>query len=534
MIKFRIYNSNSLIYIVATIIYILIPACFTIVSSSIDDYFYMALTSGSYTGTPTPYTVFIGYIYSSVLSGLYRFFPFYEWYAIGHFVLMYIAFVTFIFLIIKNVHDKYVRWVSFMAVLAIQSYFEIRPHFANVTIELSMAATLLLLYSQTKKTTIIAAILFFLSTQLRFEAALISVPILCILFLFKHMNRAEISSFAFKGCMFLSVLLISLLGNLYMYHTPEWSTYQKEKAIRCYIVDHPNRSSVYDIIDTQHERDTYQLMEEYRMMDPKGMDLSLFSQYVQFLKEQKLRTAYSQIRPYYDVYKAIGVWWVALLCFIVFIAFAFEKEKSSNIVFWSALFFFFVENFYLMMQSRPKERYLLGLLIPLAVVMLFLLYQKLKRQKYRLRIAYACICVGFIFTFGKLFINSALLSKEILKESEELVSLVEKAKIDKVFLMNGTNRRIDFFHTSTNYLSSHFVNFGWLMHCPLGHLSGTGLEPVVRKMPFVMMKDDNRLLRLLQNYFKQKYKIDCEFNELAETESLKLVQIKNSSLLLNE
>lgn len=62
-----------------TVLWNLVPFVYGIV----DDRTMMEVVSGQYLGTPDAHTIFIGYLYSSLLAGLYRLAPGVDWYALG-------------------------------------------------------------------------------------------------------------------------------------------------------------------------------------------------------------------------------------------------------------------------------------------------------------------------------------------------------------------------------------------------------------------------------------------------------------------
>ena len=514
------------IYLAMSILFWAIPFLLPIVSSSIDDYFYMFLTSGAYTGEPTGFTVQMGYAYSSFIAFLYKTLSQIEWYAYGHYFAMYLAYLSLIGVIFNSSVKSSLKYLLLLIVVSIQAYFEIQPHSANIAVELSFVASLLLLFKSNYFSAIVAAFFFFLSNEFKPIAVFIPLVILIPLLLVDLYHSLERNKLFVRWGICVLAFAFSAITTNMAYSTDKWSQYKKENMVRLYIVDNPERKMVYKLIQNKNDSTVYELMETYRMYDAALMNINTFQEYVDFLKRHQFYIFIKQIPRYIKAYLKIGGLWFFAIWVLCLWTLLKSKDKKVIITFLACTLFFLLENYYMMIQSRPKERYLLGMMIPMAAASGICLYHKVTIKT----LVLLKYLGGAIFlTFSTLAVSNAFSNHKIINEGRELTRVVKESREEKVFLMNGTNRRIDFLHASNDYIASHFLNFGWLMHCPFDK-GGTGLNLIAKGTPIVVLKEDNRLINLLTSVLRRQLMYGISPMLIFESESFKVIRFQSDEL----
>lgn len=495
----------AILILFCSVIFWLIPMALDITFSSIDDCFYMWITSGIYTGSASAMTAIVGYPYSLLISSLYRLTGGVEWYSWAFYVQMYVCYLSFL-LMIRRSHLEHVPKVSLVLVVTvIQAYFELKPHSGIVCIEDSIAAMLLLFFCRRTAASYLAFVLFFFATQLRFEAAFIPFMVGYPVFLY-GLSKRNWKEYRLPVMKLVGVFVIgccALLMNKLAYSAPEWKTYSKSNYIRGYIVDNPSNENVYPLISNPKDQAMYDLTAKIRMADPTTMDYTQMAGYVDYLKSRSVHTAKSLIHWYYGEYKFLGCWWVALLGIVCFFVLCLKKDKKGILVFFCSFVMFGLGNFFMMSQSRPKGRLLIPFIVVFSFVSLWLIYKNSIKQFSLILVA---ACVLFSLTYLRLFVGDYRHISEILAKQEKMDSFLLGVKESK--LVTCVSPYPEIFHASESVYGQRAYFPDWEMCAPLSPI-GKGIEPLVKGIPMFCSTSNGKLYAdVVARYIHYFYRLD--------------------------
>lgn len=471
----------GILILFCSLIFWLIPINFNITFSSIDDCFYMWITSGIYTGSISAMTAIVGYPYSVLISGLYGLYNGIEWYSWAFYVQMYICYLSFLWMISRSNQPVVSKIALLLAVTVVQAYFEFQPHNGIVCIEDSIAAMLLLFFYRKTVALFLAFILFFFATQMRFEAAFIPFMVGFPVF-FYGLSKRNWRKFRLPVMKLVGVFLIgccALLINKMAYSAPEWKTYSQSNYIRGYLVDNPSNEKPYSLIKTPKDQAMYDLTAKIRMADPATMDYTAMNGYVKYLKDYGVNTAVSLIHWYYGEYKFLGCWWAALLGIVCIFVLCRRRDTKGMLVFLSSLVMFGLGNFYMMSQSRPKGRLLIPFIFVFSFVCLWLMY---KNSIKRFTLILIAACLLFSATYLRLVIDSRSQTDELLTKQAKMEAFLSDVKDSK--LVTCISPYPEIFHASESIYGHKSYFPDWEMCTPLSPI-GKGVEPLVNGIPML-------------------------------------------------
>jgi len=515
---YRLNKLSKIAFIIAIIIFIAIPVLLPITYSSVDDYFYLWILSGRYTGDCSPMAPFIGYLYSSMICWLYRLTDSLEWYSLGLFAQMFVCYVIYIYILLRSNLDNYTKAILLITLIVVQAYFEIRPHNGNVCIECSMISLILLYYCKSKKATALSLIIFLFATQMRWQASFIPYMVCFPIFFygFKIRDFRNYIKPTFKLSSILAIGIITFFINNAAYSSKDWQDFKTYNHLRGYIDDNPQNEKVYSLITNQNSKEDYDLLRICRIGDNNFMDIEVTQKYVDFLKSEGLSTAKSLSHWYYGEYKRIGVWWIMILLVICTCILIHRKDWDGIIMLIAVLMLFALGNYFLMSQTRPKERILLPFLFSLFFVCSWLIRKKNKKLFY----------LSNIFVCSLLVANYSLLSVEAYKVN--LSNISKQASVDKI-MKKIPDAKIfpycispfpEIFRARESTYGSKVYNNDWLMCTPLGPNGQKGLQPIANGTPILCPKnrfsDVNDVMRIAiaHHYGKQlKTYVSDEYND---------------------
>lgn len=514
----KVNKLSQISFIIAVLIFIAIPFLLPITYSSVDDYFYLWIISGRYTGECSPMAPFIGYLYSSVICWLYCITDSVEWYSLGIFAQMFVCYIVLLYLLLRSNLGNYTKAILFVTLIVVQTFFEIRPHNGNVSIECSMTSLLLLYYCKSKKATALAFIIFLFATQMRWEASFIPFMVCFPIFYygFKIINFQNFIKPTLKLSSIFVIGIIALFINNAAYSSKDWQDFKTYNNLRGYIVDNPQNERVYSLITEQKSKEDYDLLRICRIGDNNFMDVEATHKYVDFLKSEGMSTAISLIHWYYGEYKRIGVWWIMILLFICICVLIYRKDWNGIIILIAVLLMFTLGNYYLMSQSRPKERLLIPFLFSLFFVLSYLIR---KNSPKMFHLSNFLVCTLLIVYYG-------LLSVDAYKVN--LMNVYKQASIDKI-LDRIPDAKIlpycispfpEIFSARESTYGSKVYNNDWLMCTPLGPDGQKGLQPIANGTPVLCPKsrftDVNGVMRVaIANHYGKQMKayVSEEYND---------------------
>ncbi|MBS6396205.1 MAG: hypothetical protein KH452_03480 [Clostridiales bacterium] len=230
----------SAIYMI--VIWNLVPFVYGI----IDDRSMMEIVSGQYLGHPDAHTIFLGYWYSLLLTGLYRLLPNVDWYALCYMLLQGGCLCLILYRIMSRASDRR-RGLSgciFVLLLILVLGVQALTQLTFTTTAAVLGVTVLFWYMTSEKIRfadwLLLLILCFLTEQVRSSVYFMILPVCGILWLFRAGRREEGRWHGWIPAAAVSVLLLSLLGNQVGYGSDSWRAYQSYNQ---------NRSAVFDYSD---------------------------------------------------------------------------------------------------------------------------------------------------------------------------------------------------------------------------------------------------------------------------------------------
>lgn len=400
---------------VAVLLYTLITGCFylflfyryTLIYGINDDWMMYAVLSGSYTGKPSPYVIYISYPLALLLSGLYRITYQIPWYGLflhGCYALCALyVFMRFY----ERIEGKFrkiivsglvlsVYWISNLQILIALQY----THVAGMC---GAAAIFMFLTSDIKNTdwkqglvrNIPTFILVVLSVCIRQNAAFMCLPVAGMIVVAKYvLEEKKISVNGLKKYGAFAASICALVGGILLCHTiayssDEWSEYIKINNHLTDVVDYYGDIDYEEMKDvanqigmTKDEYDIRQLMlnfynadipysEFYEVMAERSKEI--YDELHPF--KEKLQTANKQIK---DTLTDCLIWpqngFVILLFILTAAMTLFGKTLSGVILLGCFLFGRFFAWYYLLLNGRfplriPQCLFSIDILVLLGILL---------------------------------------------------------------------------------------------------------------------------------------------------------------------
>lgn len=211
-----------------------------------DDFIMETIVSGSYNGTPEPYIMFMSPILGYLLSGLYTFVPFINWYVWFQVLLICLGFTIIdAYILKKNFCFKWVLICIFTFFFSADLY-QLMQFTKTATFSLISAVFLFFMYMEegNLKFLVESLILFTFGLWIRYMTFFIVVPVLFIFSIyFIYRNKDQFKLLIKREIIFIFCgifLFISTIGIQYLYTSID-KPYQKYTSfgeVRAELVDY--------------------------------------------------------------------------------------------------------------------------------------------------------------------------------------------------------------------------------------------------------------------------------------------------------
>lgn len=499
-------------------IFLLLPFFVNIFFSQSDDQRSLFISSGAYNGTPCPYLVFEGYIYSTILSTLYKINNNIEWYSVMSWTLYLISFLTIGFSIIRLKTNELIKGLFLLTFSFLHFYMCIHPQFTILTSELAFASFALLIQAKNKKYYATAFVLFFIATQIRTSAAFLPFMILFPIFFIKNNFKRTIGKLS---CLCIIGIASFATDNIMYNHSDEWKHFNTYNDARGLIADNPQSAKLLSTIENPNQKKEYELLVKYRFFDTNILTEKEIVDYANTLKQQRLETIRINIHNYYQMYKSLGG--ITLIITILWLLFVSLKKRHYSTVFFiiSCLIMFIIANITIMSMSFPKERVLITLIAALLLSCLYIGYTK--------KIAYlnTFLCINAIilmFYFGRTNYQTAKSINEPLKLKNEIEGMLNKSKSEKVLMLVPSCLDVEIFSASKSPIAYKTILQGWMYHWPLAPKGYGNFKTLVDGIPMLVNKSAVEQLDIIEDMILQNYKISVDRHILAESENYYLIQ----------
>ena len=517
-------NKRELITLsIATLFFVAVPVFCPITFLKMDDYLLLWLNSGTYTGSPTPYTICSGFLYGCFISMLYRISDALEWYILAQYFLMYMGFISILLLVLRSSLKKSVQYCILLAVATLQFYYELQPHFSTISVYLSMISALLLFFSKNKKAWITAFFLFFFAAQIRLMAALVPYMVMTPLFIIRNIKGLEFRTHFIHLSICFAIAALTWSVDKIAYSPSMWQEGKRWDYMRAYFIDNDYRYQMLESIATPDDRERFELLASYRMIDPVIMDFGKLQEYMTTTNKMALSHYTDSLKSYIGAFRGQGATYVFPFVFIILVLLLFKfKDTKSFWTMMASIFLCTAGTFYMMLRSDAKGRYLFPMVILLLVIAIYFLY--LHKPKYA-TIATVLFALLFGYRYGNELYPRIEYNHERLNETE-IVELIDSYHdTDRVFQIHGAYTFPDAFHSNGHTWGCRVYQFGMLIVNPFFGPDKTCLAPVAKGTPILCLKDDDRIVELLEHAMQRDYHKETDVMILASSDNYKIVQI---------
>ncbi len=385
-----------------------------------DDRIFVEFLSGSLTGSPDAYAIYLNYLLSFPLMLLYRVLPGVPWYGLFLIAMHCVA----LYLIIKNILDilqtkeGIVRGILLSAGLLLADiYMFSRIQYTSTAAMLAVAGYSCILFPGRdghRKNWDLFFLMEFLALLLRLDAMLMIQPLGMAAFLGdflgdeKYRDKKEWKCLGVCAGAVAAALLLGQAGNAIGYSSEEWKEYYRLDNARVELFDYygfPEYEEVHDILDkygvTETEYAAYSIYAtlEYELSVECVEELAAYVQasrsgsgiHVVALLRESWAVIFSSDRQ--ETNNLVGILWVGAILTCVFarkkeVIFPFLSVAAARTAVWS----------YLIYRGRLPDRVTRPLLFGEAVFLMMLLLQAWEKElpKIRFRTLAGSISICFI------------------------------------------------------------------------------------------------------------------------------------------
>lgn len=509
---------------IVAVLYIAIISIFDIYWTASDDSRYIFASSGSYTGQPSSYLVYLGFIFGTFVSFLYSFYNGIEWFTCVYYLLFILSVLVLCYCILKSKLNEYFKYTLLVGTVLINIYFALNPQSTFLATHLSFTSVVLLLVCRNKGALVTSLLLFFIATQLRLMAAFIPFVIAFPLFYHEvNINCRCILKKSLRLILFLLPVALTLVTNHFAYNCDsEWQHFLRYDKARCYIADNPQRDKLKLQLSNNEDILAYELFAKYRYYDENILPLEKMEKYASDMRHYSLDNIKENILQYVISYVSYG----AILLFVLFLYLIciLYSTKDYKYIFLCgfSLLIFVSANLYMSAQSYPKDRVMHGAFFVLGFTVTFTISKltSFKSQK---------LLAGIMLLMSMLYIYKAFSTihnngnQDKVSETEMMIL---EAKAPKVFMSTPTTLIPEVFHTSSSPIATNTIIHGWMQIYPESNEKYRNLTAFVNGMPMLVDKNSMEQVDLVLKLLYLHYHISATASVLKESQHYNLVKIE--------
>lgn len=416
-----------------------------------DDVIMMWLVSGSFTGEPENYAVFIHPILSYGLSAIYRFEPSIHWYGIFQYFLIFTSFATCTFLIQNNgnLGQGKVLYQVLLFLLSIHLCFF--PQFTLVAGWSAFSALLLAKqYPTSKRTLVFSVALLFCSGILRAEASAL-IWLGFAWFMLADFQKSKILPLA----IFLGFLLTLIGTKILWENQSDYQEYLEFNKARHRVIDHPvfyqNKLEMVYTTDPIWKHFSNWFIQE---SPPTKSDLNQHYKELnsQYFSVNHLLLSLNRLMVVHlmELFKSFLAFSFILLYWI-----HFRRNKKMLLLALVWIFFFLVFNHFNHIRGRVVFLFYLPLLIPILDKSLYV--------KNKLTFGLILSVLGLFFCIHIFnFTKDSQLRKSYLSQYESL--LAKKPSLSPIYLEGFPLEYFSKYYDGTESIP--FFIEGWIAKSP--------------------------------------------------------------------
>ena len=524
--KIRIINYGILLSLL--LFFILIIKISIVGYQDSDDYVFSCITSGAYSGNPSPMTVFEGYFFSHLVAGLYSFLPWnVEWYAlIFHFFYLF-SYAVIIWKLLESNLCWSIKWVVILASAPLEIYLLISPQFTILPAVLTLASYVLLLSNSPKIFDfVLAAFLIFTATQIRTSSVELIILLLAPLFFLPIKLKEKM--YYVKVLFLLSVVLGSIqIGKMTRtsyYVNDDWKSFMEYNKFRGSLQDNVYKYRALSIFSDDVKRDEYMMLCKAGLVDGQLLSLQDLKSCKEFIQQYKVDIFFKNLKPYLKGYFLQGILILVFWMLYLLIESVVKRKRWDTFILLLTAMAFVAANLYCMNSSRVKERIIIDMMLALYIVAAYETYRLLNGREI---LVVACV-VGF-FTFSvniwKCWSWEIIMSKR-LQESEEVNMILSKVESPKLHYISTKVPQIaDIYDASETPCITKYIGKGWLSNFPLHKTYYNHYPSMVNGVPVLMKKGDIKNLEIVEYALKKYYNIETKRKRLASSDHYDIIQL---------
>lgn len=515
---------KKIFFLSAIFILLILPFSGNIMYSTPDDNMYLLITSGAYTGSPSPYTIFEGFIYSSIISNLYSILKGVEWYSVVHYGLSIFAYSIITFNIYKSKCSFLIKFAITFFTFVLQAYFLISPQNTLLSSELALVSLILISTKEELAWKCFAILLFVIGVDIRYDAAMlvymIGWPITIFTAKSKNLIGSKKNIIFVISLLFFAFVLKKNTQSVYE-SNHEWQYYKEYNIERGKINDNPNNKKALEILSDNNKRIEYELLCEYRVNDGTILNAKELKECANYIKESQSSILYENYNAYIKCYKDIGGIFCLFLIILCIIESVRMRDKRQMVIMLISFFMFALANIKMMLTTVPKERVIIPALLTITISTL--LVTNIKRYKFPVIVCISLLSFQYLLKVKDVYHSN----KVLLAQTESVESLINNCPYKKVLIHNMVPISTEAFHSSSSHIGKKMVRCGWLINSPLNKENYVNLKSVVNTLPIMVNRQYTKYLTMQEQLIRDYYNIDTYRDTLSMSDNYIILQINS-------
>jgi hypothetical protein len=545
-----------------------------------DDVVMLLLASGSITGTPEFFLVFINSIYGFLVSSLYKILPFVEWYTLLFSFIHILSMSIIITCIIKKQQNFFLK-LAFITLFYIIQLYLIQNFQFTTTAALSSIAGLVLSYNSQNRVHFLGGIaLFVIASLIRFEAAFLVLLIFLPIIFWDCISVRKIkftSTCKYIGIAVFIAVLCKYADSYIVKQNPQMHEYVTYNKLRGNIHDNPNAGLIIDNLPMGINKNDYNLFLSF-VIDPLIFDTNTLQDIQDKISSisinERLIHVKSFLQKYYIQLLMIGIISILIfyqsglkyrkilittigllfftLCLVasngtvkmrVFVSailpliYLFSSASlnisNSNKVYKLVIFFCLSLGLIIIFVGGIYTKIIILILVFFLLIFLFQKKRKLMVSKY-----FSFIIVPFLLLFSYNLYDRILWLKNTRKSANssllcnmKMISTYTKIYHKKV-LPHPTDlviENVNPFCASTQLNLLHTINTGWMTNYPIGYNRFQSFKELIETVSlFVSKENKDFVITSIQESIERHYSIHTNVKIIAENEDYVIVNFSRN------
>lgn len=323
----KILKSDIITAVSLNIIFLILALLFCDIKYEVSDDFVMAsIMSGAYDNGPNPHMIFVNVLLGYIFLPFYKIFPQISWYLVFQLFLCFCSFAAVTYMLLKRLERPMALMLSIMFITFFGDDVYVLPQFTKTAALAVMSGAVVFLwavfYKRKTSVQIIAAILCFFGSLVRFNTIYLAGGFILLILLFelgnilreKKQNWKDILN-KLKRPVISGMLLIvfaagaDIIDNQIYNSDAEYQYFVKYNSVRAEIVDQPDYGYArYEeqLKEIGVSENGYLMLRSWNFGDDSYFSLDLLEQVADIIQESNSQE-YVSIRETYESMQGRGV-----------------------------------------------------------------------------------------------------------------------------------------------------------------------------------------------------------------------------------